>query len=135
MFGLLVLELLMCSSHPVPITDQVSKLDIPIINTTMIEFFNHKQQVRVDVTVGNASGVGEKALDFFLVDSTKQKIPNTLKEIMDLSPFIKGMLKNFFDSGSETLMITETISLPEGKEKINSFLGLAKEEYESGERG
>ena len=133
MFGLFIVELLMCSSQPVLAADQVSKLDIPIISPAMIAFFNNKQ-VRVDVTVGNASGVGEKALDFFIVDSAKQKIPNTLKEIMDLSPFIKSMLKTFFDIGSETLMITETISLSQGKEKINSFIGLTKEEYEPGER-
>lgn len=77
-----------------------------------------------------ATGGGEKVLDYFLIETADEKIPATLKEIMDQASFIKQMITIFFDQGTETLMVTAALSNPNGKEKINNFMGINKKDFD-----
>lgn len=124
MFGLLIVGLLMCSQD-VPVS-KVSRLDVPIIGSAFSSYFATQRPVRVDVSVCAANGKGEKALDFFLVDEAAVSVPNTLREILKKSPFMKQMIDVFFEQGTETLMITEMLSLPGSKEKISNFIGIQR---------
>jgi hypothetical protein len=129
MFGFFTVGLLMCS-QAVPAADQRSKLDIPIISDSFSSYFATQRPVRVDVSVCAASGKGEKALDFFILEVTDKDIPNTLRKIMEKSPFIRQMIDTFFDQGTETVMVTEMLSLPENKGKINNFIGIKKSDLQ-----
>lgn len=128
MFGFFTLSLAMFTSFVGAATHE-SKLDTPIIGTSFLTHFDQKRPVRVDISVCDANGNGEKALDFFLVEEADTSIPNTLREIISKSSFIANMIKTFFEQGSKTLMITEMLSRPDSKEKINNFIGLNQSDY------
>ncbi len=128
MYGLFSIGLLLFT-HIVYATDQASKLDAPIIAPSFSSYFADKRPVRIDIAVCDASGNGEKAMDFFLVNDTTGVIPTTLRGLMNQSDFIGKMVRTFFAQGSEVLMITESLSTSGSKEKISNFIGLKKSEF------
>lgn len=97
-------------------------LDTPLIRAELVSFFEDKKPLRIDISVGDASGRGEKALDFFIVDVT-DSIPLTLRDILPRSEFISNMIKQMFHT-SHVLMVTESISRVSGGEKVNGFIGI-----------
>ena len=97
-------------------------LDTPLIRADLVSFFEDKKPLRIDISVGDASGRGGKALDFFTVDVT-DPIPLTLRDILPRSEFISNMIKQMFHT-SHVLMVTESISRVSGGEKVNGFIGI-----------
>ena len=101
---------------------QEQLLDTPLIRTELVSYFEDKKPLRIDISVGDASGRGEKALDFFTVEGT-DSIPLTLRDILPRSEFISSMIKQMFHT-SHVLMVTESISRVTGGEKVNGFIGI-----------
>ncbi len=103
-----------------------SKYELSIINKEMIAFFASKPQVRVEVAVEDACGNGDRALDFFLVETNgdAQNIPTSLATILPRSDFLKLAIDTLFKSGSKVLKISEALSEPSGRGSINGFIGI-----------
>jgi hypothetical protein len=97
-------------------------LDTPLIRAELVSFFEDKKPLRIDISVVDASGRGEKALDFFTVDVT-DSIPLTLRDILPRSEFISNMITQMFHT-SHVLIVTESISRISGGEKVNGFIGI-----------
>ncbi len=105
--------------------EEISVLDKPLITPGMISYYADKRPLRVEVSIGQPSGCGERALDFFIVEND-QLIPVTLREILEKSPFIQAMIIEMFNK-TDVLMVTESISGVEGSQKVNGFIGINKE--------
>jgi hypothetical protein len=101
-----------------------------IINKEMLTFFANKSKVRVEVSVEDATGNGDRALDFFMIEPNGkvENIPITLASILQKSDFLKKAISTLFVSGSEVLKISEAISEPAGRGSINGFIGITQKD-------
>lgn len=100
-----------------------ANLDIPIISDVLIQYYQSKPRVRVDVLVEAATGKGEKVMDFFVVEPGRgEPIPNSLRAIFNKSEFIRLTAMLMQQSGLGVLKITEALSEPGGREKIGGFI-------------
>lgn len=112
-----------------------SRYDFPIITSKeMVAYFADKTKVRVEVSVEDATGRGDRALDFFMVEPNGdvQNIPITLAAILPKSDFLKLAINMLFKSGAEVLKISEALSDPSGRETINGFIGITQNDFPSG---
>lgn len=139
MWKLLIASLYILGSGAA-ISSEASKLDQPILGEPFTRFFQARPMVRVDVTVEDATGKGIKALDFFLVNLAKgEKIPSTLREILDLAhskkteeqatSFLAMNMEELFKIGSDVLKVTESLSEPGKAERVSSFIALHRSEF------
>lgn len=101
-----------------------SIFDKPLIGPEMVSYYTDKRPLRIDVSVSDASGRGERALDFFVIEGS-QSIPITLRQILAHSAFMNSMIHTMSHKAN-VLMVTESISLGDGKEKVNGFIGISK---------
>lgn len=101
-----------------------SVLDRPLIKPNLMTYYADKRPLRVEISIGDPSGRGERALDFFLVEGS-QPVPTTLRTLLEKSTFIQTMMAKMFDT-TDVLMISESVSGVEGEQKINGFIGINK---------
>ncbi len=108
--------------------DEQSRYQMPIIDHKMVMYFVNKQRLKVEVSVEDATGRGERAIDFFVVEPQGdiQNIPTTLAAILPKSGFLKLAITTLFKSGSEVLKISEALSEPGGREAISGFIGITQ---------
>ena len=130
---LLLLSMLAFSSIQASgIESEQSRYDLPIItNKEMVAYFANKSRVRIEVSVADATGKGDKALDFFIIEPNGrvENIPTTLSNILLRSEFLNIAIRALLQSGSEVLMISETLSEPNHHEKINGFIGITQKDF------
>jgi hypothetical protein len=108
-----------------------SRYDLPIIiNKDMIAYFANKPRVKIEVSVADATGKGDKALDFFIIEpeGKVENIPTTLSSILPRSEFLKIAICSLLRSGSEVLIISESLSEPNHHEKVNGFIGITQKD-------
>lgn len=108
---------------------ELPKWDQPILKGFLVEYFAKKPRVQVDVSVEDATGKGEKALDFFLIEPAgdAKNIPTTLRSILPKSRFLQIAIETLLRpdyGGSGVLKITESLSEPGVREKVNGFIGI-----------
>ena len=110
-----------------------SRYEMPIIDQDMVMYFVNKQSVKVEVSVEDATGRGERAIDVFLVEphGDIQNIPTTLAAILLRSGFLKLAINTLFKSGSEVLKISEALSDPSSRGAINGFIGITPRDLPS----
>jgi hypothetical protein len=116
-----------------------SKLDTPIIDDIFVSYFRERPRVRVDVSVEDATGRGTKALDFFLINTTEEHIPTTLRAILELAKsrktedqaqsFLEMNIRMLFATGSDMLKIMESLSEPGKRQSVSSFISLRPSEF------
>jgi hypothetical protein len=111
-----------------------SKYEMPIINQDLVMYFVNKPSVKVEVSVEDATGRGERAIDFFLVEphGSIQNIPTTLAAILPRSKFLELAINTLFKSGSEVLKISEALSDPSSRGAINGFIGITSKDLQLG---
>ncbi|MDP3935498.1 MAG: hypothetical protein Q8Q56_00675 [Alphaproteobacteria bacterium] len=113
------------------------KWDQPILEGFLVEYFATKSRVRMDVSVEDATGKGEKALDFFLIEpgGDAKNIPTTLRSILPRSRFLQIAIDTLLRpdyKGSGVLKITESLSEPGVREKVNGFIGITAHDVPEG---
>lgn len=104
--------------------EETSALDKPLIKYDLMNYYVDKRPLRVEISIGEPTGRGERVLDFFIVGND-ERIPLTLREILEKSSFIQTMLSQLFNT-SDVLMVNESVSGIEGEQKINGFIGIKK---------
>ena len=103
----------------------------PIFPDTLFAYFIARPRVRVDISVQDATGAGEKASDFFVVED--KRIPRTLNELVHFieskktSDQVRGFLSIALESlmqsnSSGKLRIVESLSEPGKSESLSSFV-------------
>lgn len=130
----MAVALTLCSSPFCSDTDSVvheqNRYNLPIIHENMAQYFANKKIVKIDVTVEDATGRGEKALDFFTVEPNGQltNIPTSLSDILVHSEFLKSAINTLLQNGSGTLKISESLSEPGHSGRISGFIGITQDD-------
>ncbi len=106
-------------------------LESPIFDDSLFSYFMTRPRVRVDISVQDATGKGEKILDFFIVED--KHIPRNLNEIVNFieSKKTPGQARGFLSVALESLMksnssgalvVIESLSEPGKSERLSSFV-------------
>jgi len=106
-------------------------LENPMFDDVLFSYFMARPRVRVDISVQDATGKGEKILDFFIVED--KRIPRNLNEIIQFvetrktptqaKGFLSIALESLMKSNSSgALAVVESLSEPGKSERLSSFV-------------
>jgi hypothetical protein len=120
------------------LTIQASTQDIhppmyeqPIIrHEGLLAYFATKPKVRVEVSVQDAYGRGDRALVYFEVvpNGDVGQIPITLASILPKSEFLNLAIYSMFRSGYEVLRISEVLSNKYEGEEICGYIRITEKD-------